>query len=54
MTIYPPKELLSRWQKETLTVEQAIGQILQHLLAQEKQINKLKQQLPKLPPNRAN
>lgn len=36
MATYPLRELLSRWQQGTLTVEQAIGQILQHLLALEK------------------
>ncbi len=53
MSKYPLQKLLNLWQQERLRVEQAIGQILQHLLAQEKQINELKQQLPKSPPNRA-
>ena len=52
MAMYPPQELLGRWQREQLTVEQAIGQLLQHLLALEKQLNELKRRLPKSPPTR--
>lgn len=54
MSKYSLQELLKLWQQERLKVEQAIGQILQHLLAQEKEINELKRLLPKSPPNRAN
>ena len=46
MATYPLKELLSRWQQGTLTVEQAIGQILQHLLALEKRHKPPKPQQP--------
>ena len=52
MPRYPLDELLSRWQRERLTVEQAIGQILQHLLALEKQLGDLKRRLPKSPPKK--
>ena len=43
MAMYSAQELLSRWSQGTLTVEQAIGQILQHLLALEKRSNPPKQ-----------
>lgn len=42
MSMYPVEELLKRWQLGTLTVEQAIGQILQHLLAMQKQSKEFK------------
>jgi hypothetical protein len=32
MKMYPVEELLNRWAREELAVEQAIGQILQHLV----------------------
>jgi hypothetical protein len=32
MKMYPLEELLNRWAREELTIEQALGQILQHLL----------------------
>jgi hypothetical protein len=47
---YSLQELLSLWQREHLTVEQVIGQILQHLLALEKQLGELKRRLPPSPP----
>lgn len=47
MAMYSAEELWKRWQVGTLTVEQAIGQILQHLLAQEK---RNKEPKPKQPP----
>ena len=34
MGTIPPKKLLSQWKKETLTVEMAIGHLLQHLVLQ--------------------
>lgn len=46
MSMYPLDELLKRWQQNTLTMEQAIGQMLQHLLAMQKQLKELKS-----PPN---
>ncbi len=36
MATYPLKKLLSMWQRGELTVEQAIGHILQHLINLEK------------------
>lgn len=45
MSMYTLDELLKRWQQGTLTIEQAIGQILQHLLAMQKQ-RKESQSLP--------
>ena len=32
MSIYQPAELLNLWKNETLTAEQAIGQLIQHLM----------------------
>lgn len=43
MSMYTLEELLKRWKFGTLTVEQAIGQILQQLLAMQKQLNENKQ-----------
>ena len=48
MATYSLQELLNRWQREDLTVEQTIGQLLQHLLTFEKEILNLKQRLNKL------
>ncbi len=50
MAEYPLRELLSLWHRERLTVEQVIGQILLHLIAQEKELGELKRQLPQPPP----
>ena len=52
MARYPLRELLSLWERENLTVEQVIGQILQHLLALEKQPGDLKRQLSQPPPKK--
>jgi hypothetical protein len=41
MKMYPVEELLNRWAREELTVEQAIGQILQHLVRLKKEIESL-------------
>ena len=49
MSRYALPELLKLWERAELTVEQVIGQILQHLLAQDKEIKELKCRLPKLP-----
>jgi len=54
MSKYPLQKLLNLWQQELLKVEQAIGQILQHLLAQEKEINELKRLLQKSLTNKRN
>jgi hypothetical protein len=50
MAEYPLQELLSLWYREQVTVEQVIGQILQHLIALEKELGELKRQLSKPPP----
>jgi hypothetical protein len=42
MSMYPVEELLNRWARQELSILQAIGQILQHLLRQEKEIQALK------------
>jgi hypothetical protein len=41
MKMYPVEELLNRWAREELTVEQAIGQILQHLVRLRQEIEAL-------------
>ncbi len=50
MARYSLQELLSLWHREHLTVEQIIGQIMQHLIALEKQLGDLKRRLPPSPP----
>jgi hypothetical protein len=50
MARYALRELLSLWERGNLTVEQVIGQLILHLLDQEKQLAELKRQLPKPPP----
>jgi hypothetical protein len=52
MTSYPLRELISLWHRGNLTVEQMLGQILLHLLEQEKELAELKRQLPKPPPKK--
>lgn len=47
MATYSAQELLRRWEQGILTVEQAIGHILQHLAGQQKQAQEPK---PKKPP----
>jgi hypothetical protein len=41
MKMYPVEELLNRWAREELTVEQAIGQILQHLVRLKQELDAL-------------
>jgi hypothetical protein len=41
MKMYPLEDLLNRWAREELTVEQAIGQILQHLVRLRREIRAL-------------
>jgi hypothetical protein len=50
MSAEPPQKLLKLWQQGDLTVEQAIGQLLQHLVALHKLLDDLKRQLLKLLP----
>jgi hypothetical protein len=52
MARYALRELLSLWERGKLTVEQVIGQLILHLLEQEKELGELKRQLPKLPPKK--
>ena len=40
MKKYPLSELIKRWERDELTVEQAIGQILLWLVALSEQVNK--------------
>jgi len=49
---YSVKELMKQWETERLTMEQIIGHILQHIFTLQKQINDLKQQVPKQPSNK--
>ena len=53
MAMYSAEELWKRWQRGTLTVEQAIGQILQHLLALDKRNKEPKPKQPPKPPTDA-
>jgi hypothetical protein len=48
MSIYPLQEVLNRWARDELSILQAIGQILQHLVRQEKEIEDLRQQVARL------
>ncbi|HXV98553.1 MAG TPA: hypothetical protein VEC93_09025 [Anaerolineae bacterium] len=50
MAQYALDKLLSLWYQGQVTVEQVIGQLIQHLIAQEKQLAELKRQLSQLPP----
>ena len=47
MSAEPPHKLLSQWQQGDLTVDRAIGQLLQHVAILQKQREALKQQLLK-------
>ena len=40
MKKYPLSELVKRWEREELTVEQAVGQILLWLVSLSEQVNK--------------
>jgi hypothetical protein len=43
---YTLEELIARWRREELTVEQMIGQILQALQAQQQRLRDLERRLP--------
>lgn len=45
MSTYLPKTLLEMWSKSMLTVEMAIGHILQGLLKHEERLSKIEKQL---------
>ena len=42
------EELLKRWKQQTLTEEQAIGQLLQHIDALNKRVSQLEKQVREL------
>jgi hypothetical protein len=50
MSAETPEKLLAKWAQKDLTVEQAIGHLLQHLVALHKQLDDLKRQVFKLLP----
>lgn len=50
MSAEPPQKLLKLWQQGDLTVEQAIGQLLQHLVTLYKLLDDIKGQWLKLLP----
>ncbi len=43
MSMYPLQKVRNLWAQGALTVQQAIGQIIQHLLALEKRVKALEQ-----------
>jgi hypothetical protein len=45
MATYPPPELFKQWKHGELSLEQAIGQLLQHLVAQSQQLAELERRL---------
>ena len=47
MSNYPIEELIARWKREELTAEQAIGQVLQVLHAQQQRLRALERRLPR-------
>ena len=48
MATYTPPDLLHKWQQNDLTPEQAIGQLVQHLLAQEQRLSEVERRLHQL------
>lgn len=48
MSTYSLEKLLHLWRREELTVEQAVGHLLQHLAALETQSNVLQEQVQSL------
>jgi hypothetical protein len=48
MGTLPPQELLKKWEQEEITVEMAIGHILQHLVKLLTVLEKIKTTLSKL------
>lgn len=45
MSAYPPKDLNHRWEHSLLTPEQAVGQLIQHLLALYERLIELEKRL---------
>jgi hypothetical protein len=50
MAMYSIQDLLNRWARGELTVEQATGQIIQHLFRLEQELKLLQQLAANLPP----
>ena len=48
MATHPVPDLLQRWAKSELTVEQAIGHLLQHLLAVVQRLAEIEKRLHQL------
>jgi hypothetical protein len=48
MSTYNPSELLSKWSRGELTLEQAIGHLLQHLLAFAQRLLEIEKRLRQL------
>lgn len=48
MSTYSPEKLLHLWRREELTVEQAMGHLLQHLATLETQSHTLQKQVQSL------
>ncbi len=46
MTHYTTEELIVRWKREELTVEQMVGQLVQALAAQEQRLRALERRVP--------
>ena len=46
MSSYTIEELIARWKREELTVEQMIGQLLLVQLAQQRRLRELERRLP--------
>lgn len=48
MNTYPLQEVLAKWIRGDLTPEQAIGQMLQHMVQQEQQVRQMERTLTTL------
>ena len=44
MSTYELPELLKRWKQEQLTIEQLLGQLLQHLVALEQRVSQVEKE----------
>jgi len=53
MSTYATTELLQRWKQQTLTQEQAIGQLLQHIDELKQRLTELEQRLRQLEQSRS-
>jgi hypothetical protein len=50
MSHYTLDELMARWNREELTLEQMMGQLLQALRAQDQRLREVERRVPPLPP----